>query len=157
LFWTVPKELNDARAAYVRATTGNANAYAPAELETAKEALDRAERSFDDDGDAPATVSLAYVASERQSCRGPRSGSRRRQNQGAIGEAARHHGHRYSGIEDAAARENLRRANEGETARIEAEKRMREAMARLQAIASIKDDPRGTIITIPGWRSLRIG
>src|SRR6478672_11538636 len=56
-----PKELVDARAAYQTATKGPAAQQSPAELHVAKQALDQAERSFDD-GDTPVTKDLSYIA-----------------------------------------------------------------------------------------------
>ena len=54
-----PPELVDARKAYERAKGGLAAQLAPAQLDTAKQALDRAERSFEDDGTDPPTPDLA--------------------------------------------------------------------------------------------------
>lgn len=57
-----PKELLDARDAYERAAKGPAAKLTPAQLDTAKQALDQAEKSFKDDGDEESTKTLAYVA-----------------------------------------------------------------------------------------------
>ena len=57
-----PKELLDARDAYNRAAKGPAAKLTPAQLDTAKQALDRAETSFKDDGDKDVTKDLSYVA-----------------------------------------------------------------------------------------------
>lgn len=61
----VPKELSDARAAYDRASHGEAVTLAPTDLHKAKTALDTAEGAFKDDPDEPATRDLAYVALRR--------------------------------------------------------------------------------------------
>ena len=57
-----PKELVDARAAYQSASKGPAAQQSPAELHVAKQSLDQAERSFNDDGDTPQTKDYAYIA-----------------------------------------------------------------------------------------------
>jgi outer membrane protein OmpA-like peptidoglycan-associated protein len=57
-----PKELLDARDAYDRAAKGPASKLTPAQLDTAKQSLDKAEQSFRDDGDGDMTKNLAYIA-----------------------------------------------------------------------------------------------
>lgn len=57
-----PKELLDARDAYQRAAAGPAQKLTPADLDTAKQALDRAESAFKEDGDEETTKTLSYVA-----------------------------------------------------------------------------------------------
>jgi outer membrane protein OmpA-like peptidoglycan-associated protein len=60
-----PKELAQAREIYERAEDGIAEELAPAELDTAKKALQLAERTYRDDGDEIDTRALAYVAERR--------------------------------------------------------------------------------------------
>lgn len=60
-----PKELVDARSAYQVANAGPAQQLAPAELHTAKEALNLAEQSFQKDSDSSKTKDLAYVAQRK--------------------------------------------------------------------------------------------
>jgi outer membrane protein OmpA-like peptidoglycan-associated protein len=57
-----PKELLDARDAYDKAAKGPAAKLTPAQLDTAKQALDKAEQSFRDDGDGDVTKNLSYLA-----------------------------------------------------------------------------------------------
>jgi outer membrane protein OmpA-like peptidoglycan-associated protein len=57
-----PKELVDARTAYERAKDGIAKELAPADLDTAKQSLRKAEQSFIDDPDSQKTKDLSYVA-----------------------------------------------------------------------------------------------
>jgi hypothetical protein len=61
----VPRELVDARAAYDRASRGQATKRAPADLHKAKSALDKAEQSFVSDPRGRATRNLAYVAQRK--------------------------------------------------------------------------------------------
>ena len=60
-----PSELVDARAAYSRAAGGPAAQLNPADLHTAKEGLDAAERQFADESDSQGTKDTAYVALRR--------------------------------------------------------------------------------------------
>jgi outer membrane protein OmpA-like peptidoglycan-associated protein len=60
-----PPELVDARVAYAKASDGPAGTWAPDELTAARGALERAERSFTDHGDTPASRALAYVAARK--------------------------------------------------------------------------------------------
>ncbi len=61
----VPHELADARSAYQHASTSRAADLKPAELHQAKEALDRAERSFQSEPKANYTRDLSYVAQRK--------------------------------------------------------------------------------------------
>lgn len=57
-----PQELLNARSAYNHAAHGPAAQLTPAQLDTAKQALAKAEQSFRDDGDADTTKNLSYIA-----------------------------------------------------------------------------------------------
>jgi len=61
----VPQQLTTARQAYRDAAAGPATRNAPADLESAEQALGRAELSFDKDGDSANTIDLAYIAERR--------------------------------------------------------------------------------------------
>ena len=59
---SAPPELIEARETYQSVKEGPASQYAPAELQEAQEALDRAEMAFDKEGEDDITKVLAYVA-----------------------------------------------------------------------------------------------
>jgi outer membrane protein OmpA-like peptidoglycan-associated protein len=59
---TAPKELAYARTAYDRASHGSTAQRAPAELHKARSALNTAEQAFEDEGDSQIARDLAYVA-----------------------------------------------------------------------------------------------
>jgi outer membrane protein OmpA-like peptidoglycan-associated protein len=61
----VPQQLTTARQAYRDAAAGPAMRNAPADLKTAEQALGRAEKSFQEDGDTANTNDLAYIAQRR--------------------------------------------------------------------------------------------
>jgi outer membrane protein OmpA-like peptidoglycan-associated protein len=60
-----PTELRNARAAYNDAAQSQGANLAQSDVYEAKKSLDRAELSFNDDGDAPETRDLAYVAERK--------------------------------------------------------------------------------------------
>lgn len=62
---SAPPELEEARSTYKEVSEGNAQRLAPAELADAKDALDLAEQSFEEEGDEPITRSLAFRATRK--------------------------------------------------------------------------------------------
>jgi outer membrane protein OmpA-like peptidoglycan-associated protein len=153
-----PKELVDARAAYQSAAKGPAAQQSPAELHVAKQSLDQAERSFNDDGDSPATKDYAYIAirkaqladaSARAALAQKEKEAAERDLNNLTGEALR----KAQG-ELASTKSNLEKTTEQlaaeKRAREEAEKRAAQAMADLQKIASVKQESRGMVITLSG-------
>jgi outer membrane protein OmpA-like peptidoglycan-associated protein len=153
-----PKELVDARAAYQAASKGPAAELAPAQLDTAKQALAKAEKSFEDEGDDPITKDLAYVA--------------QRKTEIAEAEAGREAAERSRAQADKEFRENQLDAlkteksaatktkaeleaekkarAEAEKRSADAEKKLAAAMASLQEIAKVKEESRGVVITLSG-------
>lgn len=162
-------QLVDARRAYDRARTSQANQYAPDRVLSAKQALDRAERAHADGPGSFEEKSLAYVA-QRQAEIAESHGNiekaqrdrvaadaaykqrldqlRRRaessleQTQGSLSTARRDletQGQQFKG--------ELAKERE---ARLAAEKRAAAAMASLAEIAKVKEESRGTVITLDG-------
>ncbi|MFI5297322.1 MAG: OmpA family protein [Polyangiales bacterium] len=167
-----PRELVDARAEYLRAATGDTAQRKPAELHVAKEALDRAESTFNDKGDAQETVDVSYVALCRvqlaeslstaaawdaQRADGERQmgvtkdgmietgGAKLKAAEGVItaGDAA------LSRSKDQATAAKLT-AEQERAARITAEKKATDAMDALSRSLATSKDARGTVITISG-------
>lgn len=155
---TVPHELADARVAYKKAQGSSASQMAPADLQTAKEALDRAERQFSDEGNEQSTRDLAYVAQRKaelamiQAQLVSASRDKDAAQQGLLDTATMTAEQRNAQLQQT--NQNLQRTNaqleQERTARAEAEKRLKDAMARLNAFAAIKEEPRGMVITLPG-------
>lgn len=142
-----PKELLDARAAYLRAQDGPAAKLTPANLHDAKVALQRAERAYADDPEAQATRDYAYVAERQAELADARAGTRQAQQDA---EAARVHAAEATRAELSQARERL---DSEQKARKMAEQRARDALNNLATVAAnvaVKNDTRGTVITIPG-------
>ena len=153
-----PKELVDARDAYERAKTSQAASVTPADVASARDALLRAEASFDDDGDNLRTRSYAYVA-ERMSERAiVRAGT-------LVAERDRANAEKQlidtatstaEGLSKEVSEKDRQLATTGEklrderSARIAAEKKAQDALNRLVAFATVKEEARGLVITLPG-------
>lgn len=160
-----PPELVDARKAYERASKGLAAQLAPAQLDTAKQALAKAEASFEEEGvDAP-TPDLAYVAERKAMIAEATAGKvaaerdsgqadkqfKDAQLEGLDKTQAALSKEKQAGEKTKAELENERKNLEAEKkARAEAEKRAAAAMASLQEIAKVKEEARGMVITLSG-------
>ena len=142
-----PVELLDARKAYDKASKSPAAQLAPAQLDTAKQALAKAEASFEDEGDEPITKDLSYIAIRRSEI--------------AEAEAGREQADRNRVKTDKDFRETELDAAEGHKqtkaqleqerkARMAAEKQAAAAMASLNEIAKVKEESRGMVITLSG-------
>jgi outer membrane protein OmpA-like peptidoglycan-associated protein len=146
-----PRELVDARAAYEKIKTGEAAQLKPEVVHEAKVALDQAEASFADDATSDRTRDLAYVAQRKSEYAGAQGGL-------AAAVAQRDSATRElqslqaSGLQKAQGElSQTRQQLESEKrARIDAEKRAKEAMDRLAGALAVKEEPRGTVITLPG-------
>lgn len=153
-----PQELVDARSAYDAAARGPATQLAPAQLDTAKQALARAEQSFEDDGDSQVTKDLAYIADRRAKIAEAEAG----REQATRARAAADKDFKETELEalsatksqaekTKAALERERQARqEAERGRAEAEKKLSMAMASLAEVAKVKEETRGVVITMSG-------
>jgi outer membrane protein OmpA-like peptidoglycan-associated protein len=153
-----PKELVDARAAYQAASKGPAAQQSPAELHTAKIALDQAERSFNDDGDSPQTKDFSYVAIRKSQTAEAiaRAQIAQKDKEGAERDASnvRDDQLRNAQKELAGTKHSLEKTQDQlaqeKVAREAAEKKAAQAMADLQKIAAVKQESRGMVITLSG-------
>jgi len=142
-----PQELNDARAAYAEAAKGPAADLAPAQLDTAKQSLDAAQRSFDEDGPTQKTKDLAYVAQRRSEIAGAEGGREKAERKRAASDKDFKNA-QIQGLE------NYQKTKEAlaseKAARLEAERKAAAAMASLNEIAKVKEETRGVVITLSG-------
>jgi len=167
-----PKELIDARTAYERSKDGVAKELAPADLDTAKQALRKAEQAYQDDAESQKTKDLSYVAHRKALLA---------ELQGQIEEADRKRlaaekdykdlteselerqrlalQNDKSAIADAekARQEAEKGKDAAEKARLEAERQKADLERQLQAalkslkeVAEISEEKRGVVITISG-------
>ncbi len=160
-----PQDLITARADYANASHGAAAAYDPADLHLAHEALDAAERSYDKNGASAETVDLAYVADRRAQTAEAR-GVTVKVTQQTAQTLGNMHDAQTAQVQATSAQ--LGRAN-AEIAQqdraiqskdqllqverdraAEADKRAAQAAADLAAFASVKQEPRGMVITLSG-------
>lgn len=160
-----PKELVDARAAYDHAAAQESTSLVPAELHLAKESLDAAEKKFADDPDSQDTRDSAYIAMRK---------AQRAEALGTVAAAtdskrtAEHERSRTQAeiiaaqqgqlatAQDQIARERASLAQQKQltdqerAARLEAEKKAKDAMDALAKSLAVKADTRGTVITLSG-------
>ena len=162
-----PRQLLDARAEYNKARMGKAAQFVPADLHTAKVALNAAEQAYQEDAESADTFALAYVAlrtaqlveshanlkaAEADLVRIDQDYQKLQQDEVARtrGELARAQALlREQGSKLASTSEQLAAEK---AARAEAEERYREAMRKLAEAAAlnVKEEPRGTVIVLPG-------
>lgn len=148
-----PKELVDARAAYTNAESGYATQLTPAELHDAKVALDKAERTFDDDGASTKTRDEAYVAL-RKAQLAEAEGKTEHYKRELSSANERQRAEEAQAAERA--RQQLEQAkqqlSQEEQARKAAQQRADQAMQKLKAAnaAAVKQEPERTVITLPG-------
>jgi len=136
----------------MRAEAGQASQYKPDRVHEAKVALDKAERAYEDDPAGQETKDIAYLALRDAELA---------EVEGRDARAAQDKVHAEKQIASltqvqlSQTREQLAsasdRLNSERTMREEAEKRARDAMDKLAAAGnSVKQESRGTVITIPG-------
>jgi outer membrane protein OmpA-like peptidoglycan-associated protein len=153
-----PRELLDARAAYQEAARGPAAELNPAQLHVAQEDLNAAEKSYGDDGNSFRTRDRAYIALRNAQLADAQA---RVVDYNQKVNLAQHNVQITQAEQAASAtgmlnktREQLA-ANQEQLAnekqeRVEAERRAAQAMADLARVASVKQDTRGTVITLSG-------
>lgn len=169
-----PRQLLDARAAYNEARMGKASEIAPAELHTAKVALNAAEDANEEDPESPRAYALAYVAlrtaqlvqsqAETKAARADLERAQKEVDQLEAEEMARTRDELLRAKQQLAVRNEQLTAAGAQlhsreeqlaaerAARAAAEERERDAMRKLAAAAalSVKEEARGTVIVLPG-------
>jgi outer membrane protein OmpA-like peptidoglycan-associated protein len=165
---TLPsKELVDARDAYDKVSKGQAAQLKPDQVHEAKVALDQAEQAFSDDGNADRSRDLAYIAQRKSEFAASEAGRAmaatqkdqaarellQLQSQGltrAQGELSKTKQQLAANAQQLQATGQQLEAEK--KARLDAEKRARDAMDKLAVAGAlaVKDEPRGTVITMSG-------
>lgn len=153
-----PHDLVQARSAYDRASRGPAQQYNPADMHSAKQQLDLAEASFVENGDTQDTRDQAYLALRKTELAEVVAGTRQsdQANDGVVN--AMHADEKKAIAATAAELERTKAqlgtqsvALAGETARrLDAEKRAKQAAEDLAKFATVKQEPRGMVITLSG-------
>jgi len=142
-----PQELLDARSAYAEAAKGPAADLAPAQLDTAKQSLDGAQKSFDDDGASQKTKDLAYVAQRSAEIAAAEGGREKAERLRAASDKDFKNA-QVQGLENFQKTKQALAAEK--VARAEAERKAAIAMSSLAEIAKVKEESRGVVITLSG-------
>jgi outer membrane protein OmpA-like peptidoglycan-associated protein len=158
-----PADLLAARTAYDRAEHGLAAKLDPADLDTAKKAVAAAEHSYLQDGDTQQTRDLAYVAQRRAQIAEARSDAAQatQHQQATIAGMQAQEAKQMKATSEQLGHANQQLALQGQAmqnqteqlaterqARVVAEKSAAKATADLAQFASVKQDPRGMVITL---------
>jgi outer membrane protein OmpA-like peptidoglycan-associated protein len=168
-----PPELVNARKAIDKAAAGPAAQLAPAQLDTAKQALAKAEASWEEEGsEDPRTKDLAYIAQVRAEIAEAEAGRTKAEQDRksadknfkesqldalkstkSVVEQTKAEAEKTKAQLESEKRaldtEKKARA-EAEKRSAEAEKKLAAAMASLQEIAKVKEEARGVVITLSG-------
>ena len=151
-----PKELLDARSAYDKAKASEAATLKPESLHEAKVALDQAEASYQDDATSDRTRDLSYVAERKAELAMALAGQSAAAAQKDQASKEMIQNLKAAQGELSTTKQQLAAAGEKleieRKARQDAEKRARDAMDKLAVAAAlaVKEEPRGTVITLPG-------
>jgi outer membrane protein OmpA-like peptidoglycan-associated protein len=155
---TVPAELVSARTAYERASRGPAMQTNPAGLHSAKETLVVAEHSYEEEGASQDTRDLAYTAERRAQVAEARAREMAALTQKEEIEKTTQAYQVSKGKQTAAelaqaknllANQSVQLENERKN-REAAEKRAADAQKLLAGFATVKQEPRGMVITLSG-------
>jgi len=153
-----PKELIEARTTYTSAVNGPTAQTVPADVENARKALADAERAFEDEPNAQKTKDAAYVA-HRKALLAVSKGHIAVNEKAVAAADLAFRDTATSTIDQQKAALGAEKQNSSRTAqalaaetlaRQQAEKRAKDAMDRLSALAAIKQDTRGIVITLSG-------
>jgi outer membrane protein OmpA-like peptidoglycan-associated protein len=140
----LPDQLADARSAYRAVQQGPAAAFSPAALHEAEMALKLAEQTYEVEGGSHRTTDRAYVAMRKAQLADVTANMQMTQAKIAAFERKLV---QQRGSQLASAQEQLA---EQERQRREAEERARRATEELARIADVRQDERGTVITLSG-------
>ena len=162
-----PQQLLDARASYQHAMANQAQDYSPAALANAQAALQTAEHAYSANGDEQRTRDLAYVAERKadianvDATTGKEARRERiamdqvlawqqsvaQSRQGALEQARQQLATTGQQLQVSQAQVESERQ-----ARLESENRMRDALKKLVVAygGSVTEQPRGTVVTLPG-------
>jgi outer membrane protein OmpA-like peptidoglycan-associated protein len=146
-----PQELVTARATYDRASKGPAQELDPADMHDAKAQLDLAEASFNKDGDTQDTRNMSYVATRKTELAETvaRTLNSNRTKNGVV--ANMHAAEKNAVAQTSAELGRTKTQLATETSRrLDAEKRAAQAAADLAKFATVKQEPRGMVITLSG-------
>ena len=152
-----PAELRDARAAYQQATQTPGANLAQTDMHEARQALDRAERKFAEDGDEPETRDLAYVAKRQAQMAGANASALASMEQTRIAQDQKR---QMQQQQQQATRQQLEQTKEQlartqataqaeRQARAAADQRAMEALGKMKGMKAAEEE-RGLVLTLGG-------
>jgi len=148
---STPKELADARDAYKGAAEGPAAQYSPAQLHTAQQSLQLAEKTFEEEGDSDRTRDRSYVAMRKAQLADTQA--RIDQTRAKL-EAMQKQSGQAQVAELASTKDQLQNSEQSRKAAEEAARAAQEAAKKsadeLARLASVKQEERGMVITLSG-------
>jgi outer membrane protein OmpA-like peptidoglycan-associated protein len=160
-----PSSLVDARKAYQNASEGRARELAPDQLHAAEVFLKTAEQTYDDEGDSANMRDRAYVAMRKAQLADAHAGIVQANKDVELAREQNRSAAQLAGVavanELASTRSQLeaeRGANAAQSEQLQAEVSRREqaeaaeqkALADLKDLGEVKQEPRGTVITLSG-------
>ncbi len=152
------KELVEARSAYNEVSKSKAQQLVPDRVLSAKQALDRAETAFDEEPGSFEEQSLAYLAHRESLMAGVLAGQADATKQieaidreyAALQEELRKAGKKELADKMAKLEKATQELEKERAARLDAEKKYNAAVKSLEEIARVKEESRGTVITLSG-------
>ncbi|PCC70063.1 Outer membrane protein OmpA [Nannocystis exedens] len=145
----IPQELRVARASYERAAADpSTRQETPAELDEARRSLTRAERSYVVEGDTPKTRDRAYIATRKAEL--AMVMARAADQVEAARNAELWRAREALAAEQAENAANASRLATEQELRAEAERRAAMAITALAEIAAVRNEARGTVVTLSG-------
>jgi outer membrane protein OmpA-like peptidoglycan-associated protein len=152
-----PTELKNARAAYTDAAQSPAASVAQADVYEAKKSLDKAEMSFNEDGDSAETRDLAYIATRKAEIAKARGNTAlsMQAKQMAMQDAQRWREQQATATRQqlGQTKEQLERSQQQleseRQARVAAEQRTTDALTRIKGMTA-KQEQRGLVLTLSG-------
>lgn len=153
-----PQELVDARNAYNNAAQGPASRLDPADLRSAKEHLDVAEAEFAKDGDLQSARDHAYISTRKSELAGSvaRTVETTRNTESVVNAMHANQTKAVARTSAALGRANSQLNSQGAELKLEQERlanskeRTAQAMADLAKLGTVKQESRGTVLTLSG-------
>jgi len=153
-----PRELVEARSAYEQARTGPASELALVDLHAARQRLDTAEAAFRDAPRAPETRDLSYVALRHAQIADARGATMSAERDGERTESERQAAIAQRLVQTQGALNQSQQAQaqtaqqlqQERAAHADAERRAQAALASLRQVAAVREEQRGTVITLSG-------
>lgn len=146
-----PQELVNARDALEQAQASRAKELNPAQLHTAKGALELAETTFEEEGASDSARDRAYVAMRKAQLAEVQAELMHNEQrlQELQGTVATNRTQNLEQLRDRYSEQQLA-LQQAEAARKQAEQRAQELTQDLSRIAEVRDEPRGTVVTLSG-------